>query len=566
MAYLTQQEENQDNSNKSKEVAGKFPKRDELSYAYSSTERAGDVPMFAGTKSVFNNYAMFRFETAGGRFNMLYDAEGQQGITPQISINPTASQIIKWSIEQPSGYSSFGATPYSWSDFLWCEFYGKIPNNYMITVRRFPIPVVDNLKGFEGINTPPMAQAVTFMGEETGNKLSEITKFFAGLKWKTIEADVQNVAGNEKGSDSGLFSFDENSKLGSLSGFFNPNDYSGLAQAQSDYSQKLYSSEGPYANKVYGPVNVVTSTMARDRGMDFKQDIKLTFHYEAKSIGSINPKAAMLDIMANMLSLTYNNAKFWGGAIRYFPQHPRVAFLGDQKKFYSGDIGGYINSLMDATSGLASGIMEKFSKLLSDPIAALKDLAVGGTGMAMGAKAAKDRPQIIAMRSLLTGAPMGEWHMCIGNPMNPIAMVGNLVCDGADFEFNDILGADDFPTKLKVTLSLKHGKPRDKGDIESMFNYGNGRLYYGIQGQDKNFFDPDKPSTSSSKNSNIDTSGTKGNVGQGDSTKDKAANNNNGMSTEQDYDKVLGSIKNNATMWGNRFKATELPATLKFWD
>jgi hypothetical protein len=62
-------------------------------------------------------------------------------------------------------------------------------------------------------------------------------------------------------------------------------------------------------------------------------------------------------------------------------------------------------------------------------------------------------------------------------------MIGNLIVpdDGMKIEFNDILGVDDFPTEMTATIKLKHGRPRDKGDIESMYNQGQGRLYYAYE-------------------------------------------------------------------------------------
>jgi hypothetical protein len=79
--------------------------------------------------------------------------------------------------------------------------------------------------------------------------------------------------------------------------------------------------------------------------------------------------------------------------------------------------------------------------------------------------------------SLKTGAPVGEWHLVVGNPMNPIAMIGNLVCDGVTIEFSEVLGPDDFPTEVIATFTLKHARDRERGEIESMFNRGDGRLY-----------------------------------------------------------------------------------------
>lgn len=82
-----------------------------------------------------------------------------------------------------------------------------------------------------------------------------------------------------------------------------------------------------------------------------------------------------------------------------------------------------------------------------------------------------------AVKAFLTGDSTGSWHVTIGNPLNPIAVIGNLTCTSSDFEFDGPLGYEDFPSKLKVTVNLKPGRYRDKGDIESMFNAGRGRIY-----------------------------------------------------------------------------------------
>jgi hypothetical protein len=88
--------------------------------------------------------------------------------------------------------------------------------------------------------------------------------------------------------------------------------------------------------------------------------------------------------------------------------------------------------------------------------------------------------------SFLTGAPIGEWHIVVGNPCNPIAMMGNLICDGVNIEFGETLGPDDFPTTMKATFTLKHARDRDRGEIESIFNRGDGRLYQSAQSTSAN--------------------------------------------------------------------------------
>lgn len=531
---------------------GKFG--DKFSYAYRDNVLGAEMPSM-GVKSLFNEYSMFRYDTAAGDYNRLYDT-AQNGPTPSQSRNPTAHNIIEWSLANSGGYNPFGATPYSYSDFLYCKFYGHVPNNYMVTLRRYPVPMMDNVKTHDDSNLPPIAQAVTWMGEETENKMSDLLKFSAGLKWKEIEAKVQEISGNERGHESTpLSALPFGATLGNVSAFLNPKEYSGQAQAGSDYARETYGSEGPYANKVYGPVNVVNKTMARDQGLHFEQEIELKFHYKLNVESNINPKMAMLDIIANMLTLCYNNAKFWGGAIRYFPQHPNKPMIGGkaaQNAFYSGDVGGYIDAVLHGENSLGSfgdKFMETFQKLLQDPLAALKELATGGAKMAMGKFAQKDRPQIIAMRSLLTGDPVGEWHLVVGNPMNPIAMIGNLICTDIDMTTSDILGADDFPTEIMFTVKLNHGKPRDKGDIESMYNLGNGRLYYGIN---------DDAVFSSTANSNIDTSGQKGSLanntelGKKGATPLTASQIRERQNAQKDL-KVPGK-----SMWGNKFQIKEL--------
>ena len=86
----------------------------------------------------------------------------------------------------------------------------------------------------------------------------------------------------------------------------------------------------------------------------------------------------------------------------------------------------------------------------------------------------------------MTGAPIGEWHLTIGNPCNPIAMIGNLLCEDVAIEFGEVLGPDDFPTTIKATFTLKHARDRERGEIESIFNRGDGRLYQSSQSTSAN--------------------------------------------------------------------------------
>ena len=267
---------------------------------------------------------------------------------------------------------------------------------------------------------------------------------------------------------------------------------------------------------IWVPVDVVQNTKVRGVGLSFTAGtLDIVFEYELTSVGEVNTKAAMLDIMANLLSIGTNYGNFLTPETRYKSTFPAYGFPGGDEglaSFYRnplqfilkyGDklvnpVGNATDSQNDVVSngevgegtdaatdsqGALSELKSVLEKLTTESVSleTVKDLASKfGSGFSRLLKLAVTQDftenwQVPA--SLLTGAPIGEWHLTIGNPCNPIAMIGNLVCSNVKIEFGDVLGPDDFPTSLKATFSLEHGRDRERGEIESMFNRGDGRLY-----------------------------------------------------------------------------------------
>lgn len=435
-----------------------------------------------GVASIFNPYALVAFPyTEDGQWkNRLYDGINS---TPTNNDNFTSKKSKHFTIRDLVEDEQMSKSmPYRYSDFLYCKWIRRIPLNRLLTLRRYGAPTYDNLTipGVKGENGPeyfkPVAQAVTFFGEGTDNKLSELLSFTLSMNWKKVEAEVNKVMGNEQGAegiDNRLLS-----GLGKLIGALN-GDVNSAAETAGQFVDPYEG--GPYAHKVYGPVNVINSVYKRDRGIDFKQTFNLTFEYHLESIGNVNPKAAMLDLMSNLLSLTYNNAAFWGGANRYFPAKPTYPFLGGkdgQNAWYRGDAKGFSDAVSKSFSNATSGIGSFLDTLGKDFVGSMKKLAAGAMGIGMIEMSKGRAPDVLQFKALLTGEPIGEWHLVVGNPYEPIEMIGNLICTETKFSFNDVLGQDDFPTELKMVVTLEHGRPRDKGDIESMFNKGAGRIYY----------------------------------------------------------------------------------------
>jgi hypothetical protein len=495
---------------------------------------------YQGVPAIQNNYAIVKLYGAEGgqkivnkkderRWYEIDSAIGQNGtLLNNYSSTPTTSSLISWGNGDP-----YGRTPYSFSDFAFCKYWKKIENNRLITLRRFAAPIYDNMKfpGMDGntnegtaaknnsndsknvgssesaqgssgrISFPPMTTAVTYFGEETGNTLNNLLKFSSGVLWEDVQANVWEV-NSESTPDSKagpgqlygtLTSFATMLNVGV--GNFDPK----AVMNQGNLPPDPYKN-GPYENRIIGPVNRIDSVKKRKPGMDFKMDgLNIVFEYVGRPIGGINPKAALLDIISNFLVLGSASAVFFGGQHRFLANPAKYPFLGGSKgiqQWYSGNPIGWAKTTTDQFSGNASSVgsglfsdaKQFFSTLFGKGdgggiFGAIEGLFTGKgpagniTKNYLASKTAGQVPFLTGMKAILTGEPVGDWHLTIGNPLNPIAMIGNLICEGIDFETNDELGPDDFPTEIKLTVKLKHGMPRDKDAIQSIFNRGMGRIY-----------------------------------------------------------------------------------------
>ena len=498
-------------------------------------EYFGD-PRWVATDSIMNPYTVTRLYGAfdkkdGGIVNRLVDSsvtrkyyEIDGDASGGYAKNPTTAAIIKW-----GAADEYCRTPYQFQDFVFCKYWNKIPNNRLLTLRRYPLPILDNLNypgqvDSEGANKAimhPLATMVGYFGEETENKLSDMLKFSTGMEWEEIQSQIWDVEGRQEGMDENFNMFGAGgsswvsshaTQLTNVLGVLNPKQFN--ASAAKGLPPDPWST-GTYVNKVLGPVNVIDKVYKRKRGLKFTNDLNIKFHYVARPIGGINSKAVLLDILANTLVMGSASAQFFGGAHKFniAPIRYPFNFNKDLEKLYRGDIygatTGMVNHFMDqATSGgtdknhpynplpIFKNIWRGFTEVIGDALEAAKEIVKGNfnnlseilkpSSSSQGvAKVVGERlrtqlgtyPYLTGMKALFTGQPVGDWHLTIGNPMNPIAMIGNLICDNVEVQFGDELGPDDFPLEFTVTISLKHGMPRDRDSIEAMFNRGAGRIY-----------------------------------------------------------------------------------------
>lgn len=397
---------------------------------------------------------------------------------------------------EKSAEGLLGRAIYSYADFMYCKYLGKVPNNYLITLRRFPVPPgdfistvgsgIDSKREGKNNNVQQIGCMVTWMGTP-GNEMNNILKYSYKMPYQEKKSEWNNIDSGGADGATGL----ANSIAAAFDPAYRQQYMSGHGGAAFNaYIGKFFKCEnGPYpaqsgfydANKIYGPIDRVKSTMMRsDEGLEFEQNITLTFEYELRAYNGINTRQAMLDLLSNILQVTYTSGGFWGGGYRGGGMHQSSIF--NNLAIFKAH-GGF-TSFMDAFSTDVSTVSEKIGHSVTSQggwLSTIKNLLNQLGGMILGGMLNKlGRPQRAYANSLLSEQPVGMWHLMVGNPNHPIISIGNMVLTNTEVQHYGPLGLDDFPTNLKVTCTLKRGKPRDLREIEKMYMHGNDRIYFSM--------------------------------------------------------------------------------------
>lgn len=506
---------------------------------------------------------LFAYYVLGGskdrvRYHASELEQGLSKITPVESRNPTARQIIETvtgggkTPNYLNPNSPYRGQIYNVKDFIFCKYYGILPNNRMLTLRRFAHPTLDSLRviandmvgdfsavsGSSGLLTPqydkpkepikdlgilqdtdavfntslPVAQLVTFFGADTGNNLTAILGIDTGLNFSL---QTQDPMKNEQTGDPGLMNTpygdlikaavtsgtntiggEDIESIDKLIGTIDTPEKN-INKLQRALLDEAVTADGPLSKKIFVNLNTVNQVAIRQQGFSGgTNDFTLNFHYTLSSAGEVNSKLLFLDLMTNVLSVGTDYGQFLTPEIRIQQTAVGMGFPGGPAGYaksitdpinYIRDVVGKMLSAGEVNKAKAqeeevnkgvSAVYADVQKFISNP----DTFKFEGTQLSKSIAVMLSEAflkKIYYSPIMLSGYPTGEWHLTIGNPLNPIAMMGNLVCKNVKINFNDDLGPDDFPTEMTVSLQLMPGRQRHRGDWESMFNRGNGRLYLG---------------------------------------------------------------------------------------
>lgn len=463
------------------------------------------------------------------------DEEGTKALKFDNKISDCS--ISRLVAESAKKESILGQAKYKYADFAFCKDLG-MPNNRLITLRKFSTPVGDYIfrasavrnktedkkdteqkdskrDKYTPFNTPADVGRMCCYFDTDDNKLEDILKYNFSSSWKNMEAKIEQQNSKEN---------DHVTPVGSVLNMLNPsmntsieNGFSGSSNhligrafnSWFGWNTQVYHDNKVLTNydehKIYTPRNTVQSMHKYEGNLQFKHEFTLVFSYKLRGYQNINPKSAMLDLLANIFATTYFRGSFWGGRNEIIGAQPNKSGWNKANQLIDkfGDMAdGLIaslengtfdfSSLLGSVGNFAGQIMDSVKNALSNPIDTLQE------GVKAVAKKIKDnkipaavkglvknqlgRPEIYAFQSLLDGSNTGLWHVTIGNPFNPIAVMGNLIITDVQVQHLGPLGIDDFPTELKVTVSLKHSRPRDAVAMERMYTKGVGAIYMPLTG------------------------------------------------------------------------------------
>ena len=178
--------------------------------------------------------------------------------------NPTGGKIVDAFNEQYTQH----AMQYKENDFLFPMHYGAIPNNYMITLRRFSNPCGDNLRNNLENPSRDVSRLISWIDGED-NTMESMFSFTAGFNWKEFKSEIQTIERSKTGFGSQTL-----------------NDIAGLFDSTGRYAKEKLQGQAatdfdPYTehqdNYTWGPIDVIDSIYTRDRGLKFEHNLEVKF-------------------------------------------------------------------------------------------------------------------------------------------------------------------------------------------------------------------------------------------------------------------------------------------------
>jgi len=422
---------------------------------------------------------------------------------------------------------SIPALSLKYSDFAYLKNYGVYPNNRLVVIRRFETPVGDDLFAIEGLKKP-MSTIVGYVediGKLIETKVSE--------EWENSKSSLTSLL-NEFGDDVAATGMKSNAhgsnkdKLGDYAAaganilpkqFLNP--FTQVLQRKILQGMGLIS-ETDASVLPFADPNIIRESKQRkipgdgdsSGGLKGVFKVTLTTEYEQKFINGVDPTIVYMDIINNALQMGTSKSTFYLGRGDGMSQKAQNIInrlstdpIGELRKWAEA----ITKSMKDALSQLTETLFgtkkedtqqdedneERAKRIQREKEKAERDennqKVDQGTNLIndftnqikTGINAIiqniilKYRHQLLGVITNMTGAASTPWHVTIGNPLRPIFMSGDMLCEDVKIEPGNVLAFNNLPNTIKVTITLESARNLGMQEIFAKYNAGSIRTING---------------------------------------------------------------------------------------
>lgn len=354
-------------------------------------------------------------------------------------------------------------------DFVYLKAFRSYPANRLIVLRRYPSAIGHDI--FSN-SMKPLSTLVSYIPE------GEMpVKIQFNEKWKPVGEDhtfmsvLQDVIGVDFSSIPGV---------GNL-----------ISAGESPFAQDMINKIGQNLGFItdggmpYGDPNIIYEASVRDvsgRGINsgLHSDVTINFEttYLFQEINGVDAKAAMLDIIGNVLVMGTSPERF------YVTGNATAELQKIMNDFKNGNIGGMFEKIKEGVSLVITDAIKTINNIIDDVkndndgilSGALDKIDKAVSGFAKN-RYSRYKWQLMGLLGTMSGLDTAPWHVTIGNPKAPWFTCGNLVVDSVELIPNDVLGYNDYFTELTVKIQLKQGRSMGLTGISNLFNNGRGRIY-----------------------------------------------------------------------------------------
>jgi hypothetical protein len=380
--------------------------------------------------------------------------------------------------------------------FVSLKDFNTMPANKFIILRRFTNPCSHNL--FKGTVKP----IATLVGYYDFDNIP--VKISFNEKWKQFDSNlltvIQDVIGIKFESIPGvgdLFSKAANSPFAQDLLFI-------VAQNLGLLSPKK--EEMPY-----GEPNLIHDAAIRDvtgealsTGLesDISVDFESTYVLNEK-LGGLDGKKNMLDLLAEATTMGTStgefvvNTKLGVSKLNDFYGSLQAGNISDIINAFKNAIGSVVDAVIKlatpetppakpATTSTTQATTQATTTLTTEQQAIYKlqwnaenmlKLFTSGVNAVIKSRFTRYKWNIKGAISALTGSHTAPWHISLGNPKHPWFVCGNMVLEKCEIIPGGGLSYNDMFTELTIKITLRSGRVLHKGEIESLFNSGTGRIY-----------------------------------------------------------------------------------------